>query len=220
MSKLPADILSLVLVVATIAVTAGLYADLPDPMPTHWNAAGEVDAYLAKPWGVIVLPLAAVFVFLVMQAIRRLARKDERTADFDRTLNLFQVLLVGFACGVTVLVLLEALGYDTQLDRMIFGGIGLLFIVIGANVGKVGRNRFMGIRTPWTLANDEVWYRSNRLGGKMFVLAGLLLFVNAFVRLNLLWTFAAIVLLLIFPVVYSYFLYRRIERGTGADRKN
>lgn len=212
-----ADLLSFALIAMTVVVTLAVYPQLPDPMPIHWNAAGQVDGYLSKPWGVAVLPGTAAFTLLIMKIVMLVSPKKHRTEELDRIMALFQVLLVTFMCAVAVLVLLESLGHNTRLDKMIFGGIGLLLIVIGKNIGKVRKNYFLGIRTPWTMKNDEVWDRTHQLGGKLFMVAGLLMLFNAFVSLYIFWTLAAVALLMLVPVAYSYVVYRQVRASGERD---
>ncbi len=194
-----------------IAVAAYLYPDLPDQIPTHWNIKGEVDDYTAKPWGVAIMPLAAIFVFVVMRLIPVISPKGFRTDSFMDVVNVFTVVIVGFMSGVAILVLLEANGQDVRINEMIFAGVGLMFIVLGNYMGKVRKNFFIGIRTPWTLASDEVWSRTHRLGGKVFVLIGIFMMLNSFVRFPVQWLIASIVVVALVPVIYSYVIYRRIE---------
>jgi uncharacterized membrane protein len=220
MNTYVADALSLILIAATVAVALILYPGLPDPMPTHWNAAGEVDGYMFKPWGVVVLPLAPIFVLAVCKIVPRFSRNDAGTDNNLRVVSILQLALVTFLCGVAVLVMLEAKGHDTQLDRMIFGGVGLLFFLIGTVLGRIRHNSFIGIRTPWTLANDEVWARTNQLAGRLFMLAGLLLFLNAFIRMDICWTVAVIFGLLVFPVLYSYLVHRRIKQSDAGSKSS
>ncbi len=194
-----------------IGVAAYLYPDLPDQIPTHWNIKGEVDDYTAKPWGVAIMPLGAIFVFVVMRLIPIISPKGFRTDNFMDVVNVFTVAIVGFMSGVAVLVLLEANGQDVRINEMIFAGVGLMFIVLGNYMGKVRKNFFIGIRTPWTLASDEVWSRTHRLGGKVFVLIGIFMMLNSFVRFPVQWLIASIVVVALVPVIYSYVIYRRIE---------
>jgi uncharacterized membrane protein len=83
-------------------------------------------------------------------------------------------------------------------------------------MGKLTKNFFVGIRTPWTLANDEVWLRTHRLAGKLFAVAGLGIVVSA------LFDWGATVPILVgvaiaagIPTVHSYVLYRKLERRDG-----
>ena len=163
-----ANIICFLLIGVAVAVAAWLYPALPQQIPTHWNIDGEVDAYTAKPWGVMIMPLAAILVFAIMRLIPAISPKGFRTDKFKDVINVFTVAMVGFMSGVDVLVLLEANGQDVRINEAIFAGVGLLFIVLGNYMGKVRKNFFIGIRTPWTLASDEVWSRTHRLGGKVF----------------------------------------------------
>jgi uncharacterized membrane protein len=206
-----ADVLSLILIVSTVAVTAFLYADLPDPMPSHWNVAGEVDAYMSKPWGVAILPFAAIGIFGLMKALPRISHKSFEVQGVDRAIAMVQLVMIALMCGVAMLVLFEATGVDTQMNRLIYSGIGLVFVVIGIAFRSVPKNLLFGVRTPWSMASDAAWRSTHLVGSWTFMLAGLLLVANAFVPLNLVWTIVAVFVLLLFPAVFSYFAYRRAK---------
>ena len=94
--------------------------------------------------------------------------------------------------------------------------VGLLFVVIGNFLGKVRKNFFIGIRTPWTLASDEVWSRTHRLGGWMFVAGGIVMIVGAFAGLPVLGVIAVVLAIALYPVLHSFLLYRRLE-GFSAE---
>ncbi len=211
MTTLRTNVLSFIFIAIPIAVSIYLYPSLPEQIPTHWNLAGEVDDYTPKPWGVTILPLAAVFVFLVMKLIPMVSPKGFRTDQFQGVINIFTVTLVGFMSAVALLVLIAATGRDVHVNEVVFAGVGLLFIVLGNYLGKVRKNFFIGIRTPWTLASDEVWSRTHRLGGYVFVLIGFFLFLNAFIQFPEAWLIGAIVVVALVPVVYSFVIYRNLE---------
>ena len=46
-------------VVILLPILAGviLWNQLPNPMPTHWNASGEIDGWSSKPFAIFGLPL-------------------------------------------------------------------------------------------------------------------------------------------------------------------
>lgn len=206
-----ADLVCLVLVLIPVAMSAWLWPALPDPMPGHWNAQGEVDAYLPKFWGVATMPLSAVGVWLLVKIIPAVSPKGYRTEPFREVLHLFQVVIVAFLALVGVLVLLEARGVDTKLNTIIFAGAGLLLLVIGNYLGKVRKNFFVGFRSPWTLASDEVWARTHRLGGWLFVVAGLVMIAGGLAGFPAPWLIGAVVLLTVYPLLHSYLLYRKLE---------
>lgn len=217
MNKVRADIISLLFVFSAIAVAAILYPSLPEQIPTHWNAQGEVDGYMKKPGGVIIMPAMAVFTFVIMKLIPVISPKGFRIDEFSDVFGALQVTLVGFMSIVAILVLMEARGLDVRINEMIISGIGLLFVIIGNYLGRVRKNFFIGIRTPWTLASDEVWNRTHRIGGRLFILSGVIIWIGAILRLPLTWTVGVAVGLVLIPVVYSYFLYRKIEGFESDD---
>lgn len=216
MSKNRANFLSWLFIAAAVAVAAWLYPGMPDPVPVHWNIHGEPDGYLAKPWGIVILPGIALFLFVVMRLIPAISPKGFRTEPFSGVLHILQVLFVGFASFIAILALLQAYGVDVRLNQVVFAAMGLMFMVLGNYLGKLRKNFFLGIRTPWTLASDEVWSRTHRLGGWMFVLIGALIFSGAFVTITPGWLMLLIFTSALVPVIYSYFIYRRVE-GFGSD---
>ncbi len=143
---------------------------------------------MKKPGGVIIMPAMAVFTFVIMKLIPVISPKGFRIDEFSDVFGALQVTLVGFMSIVAILVLMEARGLDVRINEMIISGIGLLFVIIGNYLGRVRKNFFIGIRTPWTLASDEVWNRTHRIGGKLFILSGVIIWIGAILRLPLTWT--------------------------------
>ena len=92
--------------------------------------------------------------------------------------------------------------------------VGGLFVVVGNYLGKVRRNFFVGIRTPWTLASDEVWARTHRVGGWLFVLAGIAIVASAGGSRQLLPVvlLASVGTAALISVAYSYVVYRKLHR--------
>jgi uncharacterized membrane protein len=217
MTRDRANLLSYLFIIAAVAVAAWLYPNLPDAVPSHWNVRGEVDRYISKPWGVVVLPLAAILVFVVMRLIPVISPKGYRTGPFANVLHIFQVATVGFMSLVAVLVLLEAGGIDVYINKVIFGALGTLFIVMGNYFAKIRKNFFLGIRTPWTLACDEVWARTHRVAGRLFVLYGLIMLAGVFVAIPAALFVVMVAVIVLVPVPYSYLAYRKVEGFRDGD---
>lgn len=211
MNTRTANWLSLAFIVAVAALAAVLWPQLPDPMPSHWNAAGEVDDTMAKLPGTLLLVALPVFIVIVFRLIPAISPKGFRTDQFMGVVNFLQFVTVLFTAVVSVVVFLAAIGKDIDMPLIVISGTGLLLIAIGNQLGKVRKNFFIGIRTPWTLASDEVWARTHRLGGWMMVLAGAVMLVGGLFGLDPVYTVLPVVVLVLVPVVYSYFAYRQIE---------
>jgi uncharacterized membrane protein len=205
------NLASLGLVVLAFVVAGALYSRLPGWVPTHWNASGRADGFIAKPWGPFVLPLVTAGAWLLMLLIPRMSPQGFRVERFRRVFGIIQVAIVAFLFLVSTLVLLAGAGVPIPIDRVIVASTGVLLTVLGNFMGKVTKNFFVGIRTPWTLANDEVWLRTHRLGGRLFVAAGAVIIVSGLLRGGVVPVLVAVAAAAAIPIVYSYLIYRRIE---------
>lgn len=205
-------IIVLALIVGAILAGALLWNQLPDPMASHWNASDQVDGYMSKFWGVFMMPLFLLGLFLIFLVIPIIDPLKANIAKFRDTFNLFITFITGFMVYVHALTLLWNLGYtDLGIGKAMLPAIGLLFIVIGSMLRKAKRNWFIGIRTPWTLSSDSVWEEVHRVGGILFMISGALAVIGGF--FGGMFAFWSIMIptfgTAIFLVVYSFVLYQR-----------
>ncbi|MEZ0396546.1 MAG: SdpI family protein [Anaerolineales bacterium] len=206
-------IVTSILILAALGVGLVLYAQLPDPMPSHWNAAGEVDGYMSRFWGVFLMPLVTVGLTLLLFAVPYLDPLKANIAKFRGLYNAFIVGFVAYMLYVYGLTLAASLGYRFNMTLMLLPVMGLLFIGIGYLLKSAKRNFFIGIRTPWTLSSDTVWEKTHQLGAKLFIASGLLIVVSAFLGERGIWLMLAVLMIALFvPIVYSYILFAREER--------
>lgn len=204
----------LLLVFAAFVVGLWFYPQLPDSIPSHWNAAGQVNGYLPKFWGVFLLPGVMAGTWLLLALLPRLAPRGYRLDAFLNAYGAISLAILAALLLFAVVVLLAAKGERMPMQRIAPTALGLLLLIIGNYLGKFRKNFFAGIRTPWTLASDEVWARTHRLGGWLFVTGGLVALVSGLIAPGAYATFipiAAILAATLIPVVASYFIYRRLE---------
>lgn len=202
----------LAVIVLTLGVSAALYPELPRLVPVHWNSAGEADAWDAPAMlfipTALMVGLAALWLVLPKLSPRRFA-----VDDFEATWwysGMIVVCLLAYLQGVH---LWGAIRPDFAVDRAMFAGIGLFFVLAGNVMGKVRRNFWLGIRTPWTLANERVWYATHRLAAKTMVAGGLFACVLALTALPALFAMAAVIGSVLVPAGYSLVYYKRLERA-------
>jgi len=214
MSTKTSIILSAVLILIVILAGVFLWSRLPDPMASHWNETDQVDGYMGKFWGTFLLPGMMIGLTLLFLAIPSIDPLKKNIADFRGWFNLFIVLFNLFMAFVHGLTLAWNLGHTgIRMSVAMLPAMGLLFILIGLMIRKAKRNYFIGIRTPWTLANDVVWEKTHRLGSKLFIAAGIL------TLLSLLFPDKTFVILMVsilgaslIAVVYSYLVFRQEEK--------
>lgn len=195
-----------------IAVLAGLllWNRLPDPMPGHWNAAGEIDGYISKFWGVFLVPIISIALTGLFLIIPRIDPLKANIAQFRAAFNWFIVVFMAYMLYVYALTLVAALGTPFNMTLMLLPAVGLLFIGVGYLMSGAKRNFFIGIRTPWTLSSDTVWDKTHKLGSRLFMLGGVVTILCAFLGESGIWIMLVAMLGASFvPIVYSYVLYQR-----------
>jgi len=205
-------IIVLILIIGITVAGTRLWNQLPDPMASHWNENDQVDGYMSKFWGVYMMPLVTLGLFLLFLLIPNIDPLKANIAQFRGTFNLFITVIIAFMAYVHVLTLRWNLGYtDLGIGQAMLPAMGLLFIVIGSMLRKAKRNWFIGIRTPWTLSSDSVWDEIHRLGGILFMLSGVIAVIGGFFGgMVAFWSIMIPIFgTSIFLMVYSYVLYQR-----------
>jgi uncharacterized membrane protein len=197
----------------TIAVIAGavLWNQLPDQMASHWGVDDQVNGTMPKFWGVFMMPLISLGLFLLFLVIPNIDPHRANIAQFRETFNLFIVFMIIFLLYVHGLTLAWSLGYSNfKMSSALLPFIGVLFIFIGYMLRKAKRNFFIGIRTPWTLSSDNVWDKTHQLGSILFMASGALAVIGTlFGGMVAFWLmFVPLMGSTLFLVVYSYILYR------------
>jgi len=189
---------------------------LPEAVVGHWGMDGKADGMISPLGLVVVLPLILLVLHWVCIAVTLWDNK--RKGQSEKVMNLvFWIIPV---TSLVVSVILYSSAFDDQWDVLIpvCFLLGILFLVIGNYLPKCKPNLTVGIKLRWTLANEENWYRTHRLGGKLSVVAGLLCFPLAFLPVEA-FPFVMIALIALVtgvPTVYSYCFYKKqLREGTA-----
>ncbi len=203
-----------VLVLLLVTTLAGVlhWNGLPDPMASHWGINDQVNGTMPKFWGVFLMPLIALGLFLLFLLIPVIDPLKANIAKFRDAFNLFVAFMTLFLMYVQGLTLAWNLGFTQfKMSTSLMPALGLLFILVGYMIRKARRNFFIGIRTPWTLSNDKVWDETNHVGSWLFMGSGVLAIIGSFFGgMTAFWfLFIPLIGSAIFLVIYSYLLYQR-----------
>jgi uncharacterized membrane protein len=215
MRKLGRYWLAVTLVAAAFATSVVLYARLPAIIPTHWNAAGLIDGWMAKSRGAFVVPgasLVIVALLILLEPIRIQEDADDLKARHYPTIV---AGVAGVCFFANLWVLFAGMGWNRAFPSHMAVAVGLLLVVLGNSLGKVRQNGMVGIRTPWTLADEEVWARTNRVGGWLVVLAGAVMAATGIMGFQMLPGLIAIGAAAAVSVGYSYVIWHRLNGGNG-----
>jgi uncharacterized membrane protein len=210
------DIIPILLIIALFVTGIILFPHLPDKIPSHWNASGQIDSYQSRLWGVFGIPLMLVGIYAMMLFLPYIDPRRENYLKFQSTYKILRLAIVFVFTIVQLSILISALGGPKNLiPKLVPVTIGVLLIVIGNYMPRIKFNWFVGIKTPWTLSNEEVWKGTHRFAGYMFVIAGILIALAAFLKppLNVIAILTGVVLAAVFSTVYSYFLFIRLKNN-------
>lgn len=190
------------------------YSSLPDQLPMHYGVSGEADRYWSKGSAILLMSILSLVIPISLQFIRWI---DPRKANYEKFENAFAMTRLAVALVldfVFAMILIEGLNSGIAAGRMALGAVGILFIIIGNYMPQVKNNYFIGIRTPWTLDSPEVWVKTHRLAGKLWVIAGFLILLSVFLldgTRHIIAIIAVVVLSTVIPAVYSWLLAQRLK---------
>lgn len=212
---LKTEIISILIITASIFLGFYFYSVFSNEVPVHWNTAGEVDRYGSKFEGAFLMPIIAIGLYLLFWVIPKIDPKKEKYQQFEGVYHIFKNGIMIMLFGIYLIASLNSLGYNIRVEVWVPIVVGVLFLIIGNYMGKIKTNWFLGIRTPWTLSNDEVWNKTHRLGGKLFMLMGILLIITPLLPYSsIFWTLLVpLIIIVMVPIVYSYLLYKKVEKN-------
>src|ERR1035437_8895766 len=167
-------VFELLMIAAALAATVALYPHLPAQVPTHWNANLQPDGTMPR-WTTYLIGAGIMAgVTLLTYLLPWLSPKDFQVDGFRATYRQIMLILFLFFTYIYVVILWAGFGHPLEAGRAIITGYCLGYILFGNVLGKVRRNFYIGVRTPWTLTNERVWNLTHRFAGKVWVTAGVL----------------------------------------------
>lgn len=161
-------------------VIAGLFFSLaPDQIPVHYDIQGQIDRWGSK-YEFILLPVINLLFGGIMVWLARREGKQGREMNEQIVSGMTICILVLFNL-IWVFFMWKAID-----SKALSSGLGELpmkaftilmfasFIPLGNKLPKSQRNSIYGLRTKWSMANDRCWQQSQRFGGYVFVVSGII----------------------------------------------
>lgn len=207
--------LTVVATAASLVVWFAFYDRLADPLPVHWNIKGEPDDWVARDRALpyLLLPPGIMALFLLLGlAIPWLSPRQYDVERFRPAFEHVWVLLMALFAYLHVVLLTQYLQAPVDGIRLMVGGLLLFFAFLGNVMGQVRRNFWIGVRTPWTLASEAVWIQTHRVAAWLWVGLGLVGGLAVLLGAPLLPVFVVFIVCVLFPVFYSLWVYKRLER--------
>ncbi len=187
-------------------------SQLPERMATHFDTSGTPDGYTPK------LGFYAMFVGLViilplfLKFVTKLDPNQENINKAVGAINVVRWVLTLFSIVVCYAIIAYNLGYPLMEGKWALVAVGFLFFTLGNLMPRFRQNWFIGVRTPWTMVNEAVWRKTQRLTGYLWCISGVVLIAAAFI-IPAGWSIGVVITVItassLVPYVYSYLVFRQ-----------
>lgn len=202
-------IISSILILLPVVFGVAMWDRLPDPMPTHFDTNGVPNDWSSKPFAVFGIPL----FLLAMQWVCLLATgADPKRRNVNPKVLALMLWLVPAISLITMgAVYAAALGSDVNTTQLLYPFFSLVFILVGNYLPKCRQSYTMGIKLPWTLADEDNWNKTHRMAGPLWMICGLVTLPCFFLPRDfaIVLLFAALFTAVLIPTVYSFLLARK-----------
>lgn len=199
-------------VVTLIPMLIGIlcWNQLPDTVATHFTSDGTPNGFSSRMFAVLGLPAFIFAAHLLCAFCTAIDPKHRNISPKMYRLTLLICPVSSLACGTAIYGYALNLPVADYLNSSFFVYmlLGVIFFLVGNYLPKCHQNYTVGIKLPWTLADEDNWNLTHRFSGRLFVVFGILCMVNAFLKLQ--WFFAPLIIgIIILPAAYSLRLYQK-----------
>lgn len=230
----------LIILTAAAFVITGICVQLmPETVPMHYNINGEIDRYGSRNENFLFPCMIAVFNMFWVIFMRVLVKKavkadsDKARLEAENNIKVLGFTAIGMTIMFTVMQLVflfidintsdgqEKMAVDINVVSNCL--LGLMVIVIGNIIPKCKRNGIVGVRTTWSMDNDTTWELSNRLGGRLLMVFGVLTILETIIIKGFASSVIMLVLLIATTVLvtyYSYVFYKKYGNNAKKHQQN
>lgn len=215
MKKITAlDVAAFIIWLLPLIYLSTIYNNLPASVPLHFGLNGQPDRFGNKSellLPVSILSAVSIFVYLLLKVLPAIDPKRK----VRYSVGVFKKLGVGlivFMVALNIAIMYSTLHRNFNMQKIIFPLIGLLFTFLGNLMNSVKPNYFVGIRTPWTLENEDTWRKTHQLASKLWMVGGIIITAATLLATANIasFIFIGVVMVITFiPVIYSYIYFKK-----------
>ena len=207
-------------------ITALIIPGLPDIVPIHYDSSWRVDGYGSKYVDyllpAVVIVFTAIFALLIRnkEKAAEAAQTDKERQDNLANAKTIAISTVGVTAGFAVMQCAFLYGQSKDLSgealsssiiaKVTYISVAVLLIIMGNYIPRTKRNGLIGLRCTWSMYNDVTWERSNRFGGRVLFITGIVMLIITLVVgyvAAAVWTFVLIALAVVIMLIYAKKVY-------------
>lgn len=198
------------------------YPFLPQRIPIHWNVQGFIDGRAPKI-AVFTLPILMLLLIWLFDFTQFIDPKKENYKKFSQAIHIMKLAVCLFLLCLQIVTIGSSIHeHLINVPLLLHMGFGILFVVLGNLMPKIRPNYFIGIKTPWALANEDNWRITHRFAGRIWFACGLLIIPCALLPTTIAGNLIIIIVIgiCIIPCAYSYVIFRKKEKEEKTYDRN
>lgn len=213
-------------IILGFVITAIAILFLPDKVPMHYNFYGQIDRYGSK-YELFLFPVITVFVgvFLIYLAHQQDKKGNQANSKTISITNLSLIIFFNLLNIIFIFIAYKAsknelLGFVDGLFALMAIIFGIFLIVLGLIMPKTTLNGAIGLRTKWSMYNENTWKKSQKFGGITFVIQGLIIIILS-VFLKEQWPMIIMLILLFVDIVLAFlasYLFYKQEKENEIEK--
>lgn len=202
-----------VLILIPFVYLSTIWNELPQIIPSHFDFGGNPNGWSDKNGLITLIASLEIGTYLLMLFIPAFDPKKKIQQMGEKYFSL-RLLMTFFMSAISIYILYSGNGHKIN-PGVLIALIGGFDAVFGNYLQTVKPNYFIGIRTPWTLENEQTWRNTNRMAGRLWMAGGLFIIVMALavnnnVALGILFAIVTVIIVLV-PIIYSYIQFKKIH---------
>lgn len=190
---------------------AYVWNQLPEQVPLHYNIKGEVDRYGDKSELILIPIMTSLLIYVIFSVVPYIDPKKQ-IQKMGKKYHTLKGVITTFMSILALFIIYNAKNQSFANPNYILMLCGILFIIFGNYFKTLKANYFIGIRTPWTLENENIWKETHKLGGKIWFIGGFIIILSSLTyneQINFIIFMITIAIMVLVPVIYSYLLFRK-----------
>jgi uncharacterized membrane protein len=206
------QMLSVIMILLAFATAIYFEPLMPQQMASHWNWQGSADGYAGKVFALFFFPFLMVILNLLFRFIPNIDPQKKNIEKFWESYDSFILVFNIFMLYLYSVTIIWNMGFKMNMNTVLMPAFAVLFYSCGELIKNVKMNYTIGIKLPWTLANETVWDKTHKVGEKLFKLTALFTFLGAFFSQYAVWfLFIPLTISMIYLFIYSYLEYQKVK---------
>lgn len=220
-----------VLTILPLVVTCFVLPFMPPSIPMHYNASSAIDRWGSK-YENLIFPAIIIIFSILWECLMTFYKKKQATSSSDKEIQgainnekivSITAIVMAIVFGIMHYFMMYSAYIEAREDMTVSALdfnvlstllMGIAVIIFGNIVPKSRLNSSVGVRTIWSMENEETWALSNRFGGRIFVITGILIIFSSYIFNGNISMFVGIGLIVIaasISIYYTYVAYKKVK---------